>query len=206
VTIVRVIFVRRGLDDDDSVKRLEGKFPALFEEFHARGLSDWFFYINYLFRRAIIGVLVALKLHPVLKIIIATTLSLFVLFIQQLFYIIFSRCYKESLKNIYHILNELHIFSFFLIILLKHLQMLKKDWKFLSDMLINLMISAWSLNIFFSLLMTLLNLHIKIKTFLRNKKLNQVEPSPEQKPTQPSFPIHSLNQTSNPHKPIIKPS
>ena len=78
--MIRLIFNRNQLDDEDEIKEFSVKYSTFFEEFKQTGTSVWIFYLLYIIRRFIIVFAINFIQDGVLQLAISFVCSLCVIY------------------------------------------------------------------------------------------------------------------------------
>ena len=83
---------------------------------------------------------------------------------------IYSRCFKLNLYNIYHFVNEFIIALFNVILFVSYIRGITYKSEKFAEICLHLITATWGMNIGFSIIKTGVNLYEKIKAWREKKK------------------------------------
>ncbi|OMJ81599.1 hypothetical protein SteCoe_17909 [Stentor coeruleus] len=169
LTFIYVLIKQLSNISDNEIMHLESRFGTFFEEFHLVGNWNRFFYILYIIRRSLLVLTFHFYpdkgLQPIISIVFSLIIS---------FYAIFFKCFKSKAMNYYHFINELILAAFYAVflidVLLENNEMSEEN----VNICIKLAMSAWALNIFFSVITNFNIIFHKIKRYIMKKRTRKV--------------------------------
>ena len=163
------------LTEENEIKIFLEKFGTFFEEFKDEGIKDWLFYYIYIFRRVAIQFSYLFISDGILQLSLSMMISFSVIFKQIPFYIAVVRGFNSRIYNAFHFINEILIGVYHVVIISSLFKNNSNKSEDFANACINIIITAWALNIMISITRTLKKIAEKIKEIIINRKKNKVE-------------------------------
>ena len=172
--LLHLIRTRMKLHEHEEIETFQDFYGEVFEEFKEEGVSTWIFYLLYVLRRLAIVISFMFIQSEALQLSIYFVSALSVIDIQVSFYVLATRNFKIFIYNIYHVPNELMIASYGFIMLLQILPESKLDWNDTTDKCMEFITVCWVMNMVCSTSVSLYNLYIKIRDWIRKRRAQAV--------------------------------
>ncbi|OMJ66910.1 hypothetical protein SteCoe_36084 [Stentor coeruleus] len=160
-TLLKRLFAK----SEEEIEALEAKYNTFFGEFDRNGIFNKFFYALYLLRRTVLVLTFHFSKDKGLQLAISVSFSFIISF-----YVASVRMFKTKTANFYHFTNEMTTAVFFSVVLGDLLYEKDKMSEKAAMVCIYLIIVAWILSIFCSLMGNLATVIEKIKTCIMKKR------------------------------------
>ncbi|OMJ94432.1 hypothetical protein SteCoe_2488 [Stentor coeruleus] len=163
--LVKRVFAK----SEEQIKLLESTYSTFIEEFNTSHLRNMLYYFLYILRRTILVLTFHFSTDEGLQLALSIGIS-FTIFL----YVAITRLFKEKSTNLYHVINELIISTFYYVIIIEAAREKGKFSQKSSRICIALAMCAWSLNIVFSIFNNVYLIISKIKTYIYAKRERRI--------------------------------